>query len=172
MVTLLSLDPFTRDLWGEFDAYVRAQLSAFAYDPCFRPKLYVAPDLQSNNLVNRPAPNDLIVGVPGINGPGSNYVEYGLTITPGAIIVGTYLFSTNPENFLFQMTDVSLDHQIFDQPVPAWFISNAKGDFPNLWDTPHPVVGNGLFRMEFWNQTPNPQVIQVVFAVLEPCDPR
>jgi len=165
MVNTLSLDPFTRDLWGEFDAYARAQLSALAYDPCYKPKFYPAPDLQSNNL------GAATPGVPAANTPGA-YVEYGLGITPGALIVGTFLFSTAPVSFLVQFTDLSLDHQIFDQPVPAWFLANAKGDFPNLWDTPYPVVGSGRFRFECWNQLDSPQIIQVVFAVLEPCDPQ
>lgn len=72
---------------------------------------------------------------------------------------------------MVQLTDVSLDHEIFDQPVPAWFLANAKGDFPNIWDTPHPVVGSGLLRCEFWNQSADSQIIQLVLVVLDPCDP-
>jgi hypothetical protein len=165
MVTTLSLDPFTRDLWGEFDAYARAQLSALAYDPCFKPKFYTAPDLKSNNL------GGTTPGVPGV-GSQASYVEYGLSITPGGLIVGSFLFSTAPTSFLVQIEDVSLDHKLYDQPVPAIFLANAKGDFPNLWSTPHPVVGSGLFRCEFWNQLTTPQLIFLVLAVLEPCDPQ
>ncbi len=165
MVNTLKLDPFTRALWNEYDAYTIAQLESLAYDPCFRPKLYVAPDLQSNNLgASTP-------GVPGTAGPGSNYVEYGLEITPGSLIVGSILYSTAPTSFMVQLTDVSLNHSIFDQPVPAWFLANAKGDFPNLWDTPMPVVGSGLYRCEFWNQLTTPQLIFLVLLTLEPCDP-
>lgn len=173
MVNTLSLDPFTRDLYGEFDAYARAQLAPLAYDPCLKPKFYVAPDLQSNNLVPQSSPTQNLRGV-----PAGGYVEYGLSITPGALIVGSYLFSTAPRSFLVQMTDTSLNHKLFDQPVPAWFLANAKCDFPNLWNTAHPVVGSGLFRMEFWNQAlssggaPIPAVIQLVLAVLEPCEPQ
>jgi hypothetical protein len=173
LVTTLSLDPFTRDLWGEYDAYARAQLAPMAYDPCFKPKFYVAPDLQSNNLVPQESPTQGLRGV-----PAGGYVEYGLTITPGALIVGSILFSTAPRSFLFQMTDVSLSHKLYDQPVPAWFLANAKCDFPNLWNTPYPVVGSGLFRMEFWNQAVNgegafvPAVIQLVLIAMEPCEPQ
>ena len=161
MINSLKLDPFTRALWGEFDAYAIAQLEALLNDRCYTPRLYVAPDLASNLLENAP---------PGILANG--YAEYGLTITPGSIIIGAYLFGTATTSFMLQITDMSLDHAIYDQPVPAWFLQNAKGDFPTLWDTPHPVVGEGLFRMEFWNQLSTPQIIQITLAVLEPCDPQ
>ena len=88
------------------------------------------------------------------------------------LIVGSFLFSTAPRSFLVQITDLSLDHRLYDQPVPAWFLANAKGDFPNLWPTPHPVVGSGLFRCEFWNQSASAQIIMLRLAVLEPCDPQ
>jgi hypothetical protein len=165
MITSLKLDQFTRELWNEYDAYCIAQLEALLNDPCLKPRFYTAPDLAANLLGNTPP------GVPGTLA-GNNYVEYGLSITPGSLIIGTYLFSTSPTSFLAQLTDVSLDHKIFDQPVPALFLGNAKGDFPNLWDTPHPVVGSGLIRCEFWNQSPDPQIIMLVLAVLEPCDPQ
>ena len=169
LVNSLKLDPFTCSMWGEYDAYVIAQMEALAHDPCYRPYLYVTPDSSSNNLFG---PGEFTPGV-----PAGGYVSYGLEITPGAIIIGNYLPSTNPVNFLWRMTDQSLNHRLWDDPVPAWFFSNAKGDFPNLWDSPYPVVGRGLFNCEFWNQLTNsdgnqiPQIIQVVLCVLEPCKP-
>lgn len=165
MVSTLKLDPFTRALWGEYDALTIAQIEALANDPCFPPKFYTAPDLQSNLLGNETP------GVPAANTPGS-YIEYGLEIEPGSLIVGSFLFSTAPQSFLVQITDVSLNHKLFDQPVPALLLGNAKWNFPNLWATPHPVVGSGLFRMEFWNQLNSPQIIFLVLAVLDPCEAR
>jgi hypothetical protein len=166
MVNTLKLDPFTRSMWGEYDAYVIGLLEALMYDPCYRPKLYVTPDSTSNNL---------FASTPGV--PAGGQVEYGLSITPGSLIIGNYLPSTNPVNFVWRITDVSLDHRFWDDPLPSWFHSNAKGEFPNLWPRPYPVVGSGLFQCEFWNQTVNsdgvaiPAVIQVVLCVLEPCEP-
>jgi hypothetical protein len=165
MISSLKLDPFTRALWNEYDAYAIAQIEALTNDPCYRPKFYTAPDLLANNL------GGYTPGVPAANQAGA-YVEYGLQITPGSLIVGSSLFSTAPTSFLVQLTDVSLDHTIFDQPVPAIFLANAKGDMPNIWTTPHPVCGSGLFRCEFWNQLDTPQLIFLVLCVLEPCDPQ
>jgi hypothetical protein len=165
VVNTLKLDPFTRAVWGEYDAFVIAQLEALGYDPCYKPRLYVTPDSESNNL---------FLDTPGV--PASGYVEYGLQITPGSIIIGNYLPTTQPINFLWRLTDISMKHKLWDDPVPAYFHSNAKGDFPNLWNSPYPVTGTGLFNCEFWNQAiaagvPAPQIIQVVLCVLEPCDP-
>ena len=181
MVNTLKLDPFTRSVWGEYDAWVIAQLDALMYDPCYRPRLYVTPDSTSNNLFS---------ATPGV--PASGYVEYGLQITPGSIIVGNFLggdpatwqtegsgpvVTYNPFNFLWRMTDVSMSLKLWDDPLPAWFFANAKGDFPNLWDSPYPVTGDGLFNCEFWNQAVDdtgafvPAIIQVILCVLEPCDP-
>lgn len=170
----LKLDQFTREVWSEYDAYAIAQIAPLLNDPCNRPKFYVCPDLQSNNLSGstQPSltqPSFSVGGTPGIAAGG--YIEYGLSITPGSVIIGSMLFSTAPSSFMVQLTDVSLDHEIFDQPVPAWFLANAKGDFPNIWDTPHPVVGSGLLRCEFWNQSADSQIIQLVLVVLDPCDP-
>ncbi len=165
MITTLSLDQFTRPLWGEYDAWVMAQLEPLAYDPCYKPKWYVAPDSAGNNLFSDTP------GVPPVGENGSD-VQYGLQITPGGIIVGNLLYSTEPVNFLFKMRDMSLGYDLWDDPIPAYFISNAKGDLPNLWVTRHPVVGTGLFNCEFWNQSAEAQIIQVVFCVLEVCDPQ
>jgi hypothetical protein len=178
MINTLKLDPFTRANWGEYDAYAISQHEPLMYDPCFRPRLYVAPDLTANQLQNTPP------GVSPVNSEGA-YVEYGLSITPGSLIVASRIFSlpstvpspgfvqaTVPMSFLVQMTDLSLNHKLFDKPIPALLLSNAKGDQWNIWDTPHPVVGSGLFRMEFWNQDYLPQIMQLILAVLEPCDPQ
>ncbi len=189
MINPLKLDPFTAAVWGEFDAVATAQYEPLLNDPCYRPKLYVTPDSTSNNLFETETP-------PGI-APNS-YVEYGLQIVPGSIVLGNFLFGNsfswqtsgtgpvityNPFQFLWRMTQIDgpdgKPHKLWDDPIPAWFFANAKGDFPNVWDTPLPVVGSGLFNCEFWNAAASSdgtvdqtQIIQVILCVLEPCDPQ
>lgn len=183
MINSLKLDPFTRSVWGEYDAVVIGQIETLLQDPCYRPKLYVTPDSTANNLFSE---------VPGV--PAQGYVSYGLHITPGSIIVGNFLggvpwswpiagsgpvVTYNPWAFNWRMTDIGGKEAfpIWDDPLPAWFFANAKADFPNLWDSPYPVTGDGLFNCEFWNQattsdgTFTSQIIQVILCVLEPCDP-
>ena len=173
-VSPLSLDCLTRDTYGAFDASIIAQLAPLAENDCYQPKFYRAPEL-SNEVI-----------------PSNGYASYGLKITPGSISVGNFLggdpfswptegsgpvITYNPWNFLWRMTDVSMNLHLWDDPIPAWFFANAKGDFPNLWPAPYPVTGDGLFNCEFWNQAVNsagafiPQIIQVILLVLEPCDP-
>ena len=164
-ISPLSLDCLTRDYWGAFDAAAIAQLAPLAENDCYQPKLYRAPALSDEVL--------------GSNG----YATYGLKITPGAIIYGFYLGPSSPTSYLpgkfnVQITDESLKHKWFDQPVPSYFLANLKltyqsvgqnvvGVFPNLLVAPYPVVGNGLFLIEIWNQT-DQQRIELIFGVLEP----
>lgn len=170
-VSPLSLDGLTRDYWGAFDASAIAQLAPLAENKCYQPKIYRAPAL-----------SDEVVAA-------SDYVSYGLKITPGAIIYGIYLpangFDTPlPPAFNVQITDQSLRHKWFDQPVPSYFLGNCKptflsssqnvmGSAPNLLVSPYPVVGTGLFLIEIWNTAlssgvPVAQRIELVFGVFEP----
>lgn len=160
----LSLDQLTRDTWGSYDPLVIAQLAPLASQSCYQPRFYKSPD-SINEL--------MAVG---------QYVQHGLKITPGALIFGVYLPALPstllaPE-FNVQITDTSLDLEWFDEPVPSLFLANYKpvyldpyaeqaGSFPNLLDSSWPVVGNGLFMVEFWNG-PTAQRVELVFGVLEP----
>jgi hypothetical protein len=160
----LSLDQLTRDTWGSYDPLVIAQLAPLAALSCYTMKFYKSPD-SINEL--------MAVG---------QYVQHGLKITPGSLIFGTYLpalaSTLLPPEFNCQITDTSLDVEWFDEPVPSVFLSNYKpvyldpyqeftGSFPNLLDSCWPVVGSGLFMVEFWNG-PTAQRVELVFGVLEP----
>jgi hypothetical protein len=156
MVNALDLDPFTRSLWGEFDAYAIAQLDRLSADPCFKPKVYVAPDVTANLI------------------PALQYAQYGMQISAGAIIFGTLatmngaIIST-PSSYLVQITDVCLKKAWYSAPVPALFLSNRKNFMPNFLTAPYPVVGSGLFNVEFWNQQTATALIQLLIFALEPC---
>lgn len=162
-ISPLSLNQLTRDLWGTFDGSVIAQLAALADDPCYMAKFYKAPQDDQELF----APNA--------------YVPYGLQVTPGSIIFGFYSpIAAVPPSFNVQITDVSLSHKWFDDPVASVFVSNLKptyqsnfsllaGSFPNLLTAPYPVVGSGLFMVELWETSGVQQRIQLVFGVLEVC---
>lgn len=168
-ISPLSLDGLTRDLWGAFDSAAIAQLAPLAENDCYQPKVYRAPAL-SNEVI-----------------PAKGYASYGLKIAPGAIIYGFYLpfqSSVNrlPPAFNVQITDQSLKMKWWDEPIPSYFLANAKptqiqitasvsyfGSFPNLLDSPYPVVGTGLFLVELWNTSVDAsQRIELVFGVFEP----
>jgi hypothetical protein len=167
----LSLNQLTRDTWGQYDASAIALLAELATDPCYQPKFYKAP-----------ADDDEVMAA-------NSYVAYGLKISPGSIIFGFYLpciptpgalESSVPGPYLVQITDVSMEHKWFDDPVASLFLSNYKPEvqnvialqtssFPNLLCAPYPVVGNGLFSVELWETSGAQQRVELVFGVLEVC---
>ena len=171
-ISPLSLNQLTRDYWGSFDASAIAQLAPLGKDDCYAPKFYKAPaDFQE------------VV-------PAYGYVPYGMRITPGSVIFGLYLpCAPVPDDltgsepsalFTLQVTDDSLQHKWFDDPVSSALLGNYKptfqsnftagvGSFPNLLTAPYPVVGNGLFLVEIQNQTNAQKRIEVIFGVLEVC---
>jgi len=167
----LSLNQLTRDLWGQYDASAIALLAPLADDPCYTIKFYKAP-----------ADDDEVMAA-------NAYIAYGMKISPGSIIFGFYLpcvpvagnlDASAPPAFNVQITDVSMEHKWFDDPVASLFLSNYKpeiqsvvalqtGSFPNLLCAPYPVVGNGLFSVELWETSGEEQRIELVFGVLEVC---
>ena len=160
----LALDPLIRETWGQYDPLVIAQLEPLAFDECYQPKLYKAPETGMEVL------------------PAGGYLEFGLTITPGSLIYGFYL-PVDPNSglagdFTVQIEDLSLGHKFFDEPVPAVFLSNSKPELldplaavqscaVNLLPAVYPVTGSGLFRVQLQNTDADPQRIELIFGVLE-----
>ena len=164
MISPLSLDPLTRDTWGQSDAAAIAQIAMLAGDACYAPKFYKAPDLGSEVMA------------------AYDYLAFGLKMTPGSLIIGLYLpadpVSLMPPLFNLQVTDTALGRKWWDAAIPSFFVGNYKataadtllprlGSFPNLLNCPYPVVGDGLFLVELWETSGGAQRIQVVFGVLE-----
>jgi hypothetical protein len=170
-VSPLSLNQLTRDYWGQYDPAIIAQLAALAEDPCYQIKFYKAPADDQELL------------------PALGYVTYGMRITPGSLIFGFYLpcivdtddpSGSVPGQFTVQITDVSLEHKFWDEPVASIFLANFKptyqsnvttnmGSFPNLLCSPHPVTGSGQFDIEIQETSNEQQRIQLVMGVLEVC---
>lgn len=171
-ISPLSLNQLTRDYWGQYDPAVIAQLAALANDPCYRIKFYKAPADDQESMA------------------AYAYVTYGMRITPGSLIFGYYLAAvvnlelitlSKPGQFTVQITDVSLEHKFWDEPVSSLMLSNFKptfqsdvnnnmGSFPNLLCAPHPVVGSGQFDFEFQETSGSAQRVELVLGVLEVCN--
>lgn len=167
-ISPLQLDALTRDYMGHYDAWVISQLAPLANQDCYQPKFYKAP-----------ASADEVIAA------GGN-AQYGLKITPGSLIYGFYLpgliSSLAPIPFSVQITDTTLRHKFFDEPVPSIFLANFKPtglstnplltagaifSFPSLLNAPYPVVGSGLFKVDIWNTGAVTQRIELIFGVLE-----
>ena len=163
----LQLDPLSRDYWGHFDAWLISQYAPLFDNECYQPKFYKAP-----------ASADEVV-------PAFGNVSYGLKITPGSLIFGFYLpglvATFAPPQWNVQLIDQSLRHKFWDEPIPSIFLANFKptalsanlllasgaiGSFPHL-RRPYPVVGDGLFMVQFWETSGAQQRIELVIGVLE-----
>ena len=77
-ISPLQLDALTRDYYGHYDAWVIAQLAPLAENTCYQPRFYKAPASQ----------DELI--------PAYGTAQYGLKLSPGDLIYGTYLPATLP----------------------------------------------------------------------------
>ena len=170
-VSPLSLNQLTRDYWGQYDPAIIAQVAGLPDDKCYTIKLYKSP-----------ADNQEVFAAYG-------FVTHGQRITPGSILVGFLLpavvdtedpTASVPGSFAVQITDVSLEHKFWDDPVSSEFLSNFKptyqsgvtlnmGSTLSLLPFPHPVVGSGQFDVWIQETSGEPQRIQLVMVVLEVC---
>lgn len=131
MISSLTLSPFWRDTWGNFDAAIFPTLQPLDHNTCYLPKYYCAPSIDQQLIL-----------------PGKN-VRYTMSITPGSLIWGFWCPFTTPL-FSVQITDVTTGHTFSDQPLANIFYSNPSTGQPNLLETPYPVIGEGKFRVEIW----------------------
>lgn len=148
-ITPLQIDQLTRDTYSEFDAVVIAQLAGLAFEPCYKPKLYKAPDSAQEVIA------------------AGSRVTFGLSITPGSLIYGFY--GSDTSGYLVQVRDMNLELDMFREPVPIGLINNSvkTTGYPWLLNSPHPSTGTGQFQVKIWNNSAAQARIQVVLGVLE-----
>lgn len=154
MINSLSLYPFYRETWGYFDPIAVAQLSPLAYDDCYSTKYYKAPDDDQEVL------------------PVGGYFEYIMEVTPGSLL--THILhrpatgSFDVPGFVFKVTSLDLGIEMFSDPVSDTFVcNNGPGFMPWLLNSAMPSVGNGLFKVEFWNNSGGPLRCNMVFGAQE-----
>ena len=155
MITPLQIDPYTRDLWQEFDALAIAQLAPLAYDDCYRPRFYMGLDTLAQQVPSQST---------------GGYSAVGLHIQPGSLIYGLVVNSNYNASaqWSIQVTDMAMGLTFWSDPISAAFLSQPKpGNYPNLLRHPRPVIGDGLYRVEVWNQLQTSQIVTPVFCVLE-----
>jgi hypothetical protein len=152
-----------RDYFGDAHAMLTELTDPILGLACYVPRIIHAPDSASENA-----------GV-----PAGGFLEYALSITPGAFILGflhtfTSLASLDGTDapvrsgFKFQITDVARQFQFFGKPIPeAWLLNDQPGvnpqeltnpstlrvlnPSPRLLAAPYPVAPPGMFKIDFWN---------------------
>lgn len=149
MITPLQIDQLARDTYSEFDPLAIAQLAPVAYDPCYKPRLYKSPDSTSEVIL------------------AGKKAQYGLSVTPGSLLYGHYCQTAS--GYMLQITDLSLDYELFSEPIPVELANNLvkTEGYPNLLDSPYPVVGTGELLVELWNNTGASERVQHVLGALE-----
>ena len=152
MVTPLQIDSYTRDLWGEYDPLSIAEISPLAYDPCLKPRIIPCLDPQSQYVA------------------ALDHAQAVIRIAPESYILGFLCGSAYTSLlYLFQMKDLELNRTIFSEPVSQAMLVNTKGvNYPNLLNEPYPVVGQGRFLFEVWNQQNSTALICPLLYCLEP----
>jgi len=149
----LLLDQDYRDFWGAFDTAAIRNLQKLDLSPCcYEPRLYVAPDFGQQTL------------------PIDDVREYILNIPAGSFIVGFRHRGGGPD-YLFQITDMGLNRQMFSQPMPDKFFANGAsgraGNQPYFLPEIYPVIAPGQFSCEFWNTSGAASRISLTFVVAE-----
>jgi hypothetical protein len=132
----LALNAQWRDYWGMWNPMIEPFLAPLEASDCLALRWAVLPQLQYATF-----------------GP-TGKITYNFHLIPGSIIWGMWSTLSEGEAVTVQLTDTSLGHQFFQEPIQANQLqsSNAAGVYlPSATLLPpHPVVGDGLFTFEAW----------------------
>jgi hypothetical protein len=158
-VSSLALFSSWRDYYGEWNALVEPQMAPLEQSSCHAPRYALLPDISHQTV------------------PPSGKIEYNFHLPVGSIIWG--MFVPNPtDDFAMQLTDISLGHQFFQEPVFASMlftpgaIQTALYPAATLFASPHPVVGDGLFSFEAWANPASTVVLLLGVAEVTDCPVR
>jgi hypothetical protein len=151
MITPLHLPGEYAATWGNVYARLAERMAPLGLSGFLRPRLFPVPEWNQRVI------------------PHGGHVEASIVLVPGSFVWGIlnapfYLLSAvTDQHFVVQITDVSLRHKLFSEPVPAEFFQRAPAvavasaaqcsKIPWLFEAPYPVTGSGLFVVDFWNAT-------------------
>lgn len=136
--TPLALIPGWVDAWGDWSSFAEVWAQAIEQtSKCHACRLALVPGTEGQII------------------PSSGKLNYNFTLVAGSLIVGAWV-SPNPEDTVLQITDVALQHKMFQEPIrmtKLQTVGAANGRFPSftLLRNPYPVV-EGLFKAEFWGE--------------------
>lgn len=145
----LVLDPSWSDSWGQWSGRAAAGLAWLEQESCLYGRFALAPEFAKQ-----------VIGDDG-------YLAFNLRLVPGSVIYGFY--SSGQTDVQVMVRDLALGHNFFQEPIPLSSLHSdwTTGRFPScfLLSTPHPVVGDAMFRCEFYG-TPG-QRVYLIFGVGE-----
>lgn len=142
-MTQIELRGIWRDYWGRWDSKSSGHVADLNDPERFRPSFYSVPSRLSQTLA------------------AGEYAQAQISITPGSFVWG--LAHPSAADFVFQITDLSLGHEWFNQPISDYCIESAFWPLPE----PYPVVYPGLFRIEVWNGFAGSATCELILCVAE-----
>jgi hypothetical protein len=146
--------PSWSEAWGLWNARCMAALAWLERSACLKGRYAVSPAREYQVI------------------PASGYLSANVRLVPGSVVWGI-AFPDNGGALTdvgFQLTDLQMGHQFFQEPLSVSSLTplgRREGWFESfvLFPCPHPVVGDGLFRVEFWG--PSGTRVFVVLGVAE-----
>lgn len=146
--------PSWSESWGLWNARCMAALAWLERVACLKGRYAVVPGREFQTI------------------PQSGYLSSNLRLAPGSVVWGMCLPNNGGSlsNVAMQLTDLQLGHQFFQEPLSVSSLTptgRREGWFESfvLFPCPHPVVGDGLFRVEFWG--PAGQTVFLLLGVAE-----
>lgn len=151
--------PSWSETWGSWNGRCMAALDWLERVACLKGRYAVAPSREFQEI------------------PASGQISYNLRLIPGSVIWG-FAFPNGGgamTDVSLQITDLQLGHQFFQEPVSLSSLTPAgrrEGWFESfvLFPCPHPVVGDGLFRVELWGPVGDIAFVVLGVAEVSQCD--
>lgn len=165
MITPFQLDAAWRDYLNLWSPPANAQFAPIQDSSCYLPRLRMVPDTSSQTM------------------PASGKIQYNFTVAPGSIMWAIWAGPSAQLPFTFQLTDVQINHRLFQEPASTQCLPNA-GNVANglinsnllpssynyaLLPTPWPIVGDGLLTVEIWGTPKLRYFLMLGFAEVNEC---
>jgi hypothetical protein len=159
MISTIQLDSAWRDYWNLWSPPSNAQIAPIADSSCYLPRLRMIPDTSQQIM------------------PAFGKIEYNFEVAPGSIMWAIWAGPSAQLPYTFQLTDVAIGHQLFQQPASTQSLCNSSNVVGgqtspynySLLPTPWPVVGDGLFTAEIWGTPGKRYYLILGFAEVNEC---
>ena len=161
MITPVQLDAAWREYWNLYTPQAQALFAPIADSFCYTPRIRMVPDVNQQIM------------------PSFGKIEFNFTLQPGSLIWAAWPGPPAQVPFVFQLTQVELDHQLFQEPSSTICLPNAQNAVSPtspfnyaLMPTPWPVVGDGLFSVEIWGTAALRYFVILGIIEVAPCSPQ
>lgn len=155
--TSIATLPAWVDLWGNWSALAEVWAEVLENSKCHAARYAMAPAQDQRTV------------------PATGKLNYNLTLVPGSIILGVWVFG----NSTMQITDVNIlnGHRLFQEPITMAALRTQganQGVMPSftLLPRPYPVVGDGVFKFEFWDEPGSMPYVLLLVAEVTNCPVR